>query len=36
MDYKIKEITGSKATVEYSDGSWAELDINSNNNQVSF
>lgn len=36
MDYKIKEITGSKATVEYSDGSWAELDINSTTTKSHF
>ena len=36
MDYKIKTITGSVATVEYSDGSWAELDINSTTTKSHF
>jgi hypothetical protein len=36
MNYKIKTITGSVATVEYSDGSWAELDINSTTTKSHF
>ena len=36
MDYKITARDGSKATVEYSDGSHAELDINSTTTKSHF
>lgn len=36
MDYKITARDGSKATIEYPDGSWAELDINSTTTKSHF
>ena len=36
MDYKITKRDGAKATIEYADGSWAELDINSTTTKSHF
>lgn len=36
MDYKITARDGTKATIEYADGSWAELDINSTTTKSHF
>lgn len=36
MDYKITKRDGAKATVEYPDGSWAEIDINSTTTKEGF
>ena len=36
MDYKITARDGSKVTVEYTDGSWAELNINSTTTKSHF
>ena len=36
MDYKITARDGSKVTIEYTDGSWAELDINSTTTKSHF